>query len=353
MSDSENPLGKLEDTGAVPEHGGAEGAITLQDALEKAWPDDEPDGGSEAAPTDGTQETGPDTGGAEPGKSQDAPQAGTQPEGGATAPQDSGTSPTQPVEAPANWPAADREMFAKQTPEAREWLMRRHREMEGAFTRNSQAIAPMRQLTERWDPYFRQLGVPAPQAIDRLLDTEYNLRNGSNAAKIEILQRLVQDYGIAPPDTDDEGNVLGPDPQVAELTRQIEEMRNGQMQQHQAVQHRRVAHAAGAIQTFAEQKGADGTLAHPFFGEVKSEMTRLAQADLAAGVQPDLKSLYDRAAWANPTVRARMLAADNQEKTQKAKRAAVQVSGAGAPAAEQPKGLREALEAGWDNLAAA
>ena len=119
------------------------------------------------------------------------------------------------------------------------------------------------------------------------------------------------------------------------------------------MQQRRVASAAGSIQAFADEKGAGGKLAHPHFGDVRNDMTRLAQADLAAGVQPDLKSLYDRAAWANPAVRAKLMAADNQEKARKAKRAGGQVSGAGAAAAEQPKGLRATLEAEWDRQSAA
>ena len=66
-------------------------------------------------------------------------------------------------------------------------------------------------------------------------------------------------------------------------------------------------------------------------------------------MQPELKSLYDRATWANPEVRAKMLAAekhaaeqtrkaDDKARLEKAKKAGSSVTGAGAaPATEQPE----------------
>lgn len=273
------------------------------------------------------------------------------------------------IEAPAHWSAADREMFGKVAPDAQKWLLDRSKAMEAAHTRRSQEIAPMRQLAERWNPYFQQLGASAPQAIDLLLQTEYQLRTGSQEKKLEVIRDLIRDYGIqAPAGETDGGTEQGArDPRVDQLTEQLQQMQQGwqqqqqtTVQQQQAMQQQAMGRAQAALQAFANQKGADGKLAHPHFGEVQDEMTRLAQADLAAGVQPDLNSLYERAIWANGTTRSQLLAAQQsqeaerrRQEAEKAKRAGGQISGAGAPATEQPKGLRETLEAAWDRQSAA
>ena len=276
--------------------------------------------------------------------------------------------PPEAAEAPAHWPSADREMFAKQTPEAQKWLMGRQKALEGDYTRKMQEVAPYRQLNERWQPYFQQLGASAPQAIDLLLQTEYQLRTGSQEKKLDVIRDLIRDYGIEAPGGDGGGTEAGAqDPRYDALHQQFQQMQASQQerdaqvrQQQQAAQQAQLARAGGAIQSFASEKGADGRLAHPHFGEVQDEMTRLAQADLAAGVQPDLKSLYDRAIWANPTVRSQLQVADKAAEAErkkaevaKAKKAGGQISGSGGAAAEQPKGLRDTLEAEWDRQAAA
>ena len=339
----------------MPEHGGAEGAESLHDVLEQAWSAAEERGegeGGERRSPEGEGEGAPKAG---EGEGEGAPKAG-EGEGEGAPKAGEGEGKGAPVEAPTHWSTKDREMFSKIGADGQQWLLERYRGMEAAHTKRSQEIAPMRDLAQRWAPYFEHLKTPAPQAIDLLMQTEYQLRNGSNTQKIAILQRLVEDYGIAAPEEDENGNLIQPaaaDPRIEALEQQIQAMRAGQSQQQQAEQQSRVAVASGQIQAFADEKRADGKLAYPYFGDVKNDMTRLAQADLAAGAQPDLKSLYDRAAWANPTVRAKLLAADNQEKARKASRAGGQVSGAGAAAAEQPKGLRETLEAEWARMSAA
>ena len=280
-----------------------------------------------------------------------------------------------PIEAPAHWSAADREMFGKQPPEARKWLMERSRAMEAAHTRRSQElaqqhqqVAPVAQIAQKWQPYLQQLGAAFPQAVDLLFDKEYRLRTGSQDEKLEIVRQIIDDYGIKPPGGGgEEGQAPVQDPRVDQLTQQIHQMQAGwqqqqaqTVQQQQAYQQQAQARAQASLQEFATAKGADGKLAHPHFGEVQNDMTRLAQADLAAGVQPDLQSLYDRAVWANGNTRSQLLSAQQgqeaerrRQEAEKAKRAGGQISGAGAPAAEQPKGLRATLDAAWDRMSAA
>lgn len=318
----------------------SEQPITVEEAYDKLVAEaEEKDAGGEpsgAAPVEQKPDGGDQTPSAEPGKE----------------------TPPEPIEPPAHWAKADREMFQKQSPEAQHWLMTRSRAMEAAHTRRSQELAPFRQTIERWQPFFQQLGAPAPLAIDRLMETAYALHTGTNAQKVGVLKKLVNDYGIQAPG--DEGSEPEPDPQIAALAHQVGQMQAGMAYQQQAAEHGMVANASHAIQAFANQKGVDGKLLHPHFGEVYADITRMAQADLQAGVQLDLNSLYERATWANPNVRSQLLqtqsgqeAERRRQEAEKAKRAGGQIAGAGgAPSRTEPPSLRGTLEAAWDNAAA-
>ena len=137
-------------------------------------------------------------------------------------------------------------------------------------------------------------------------------------------------------------------------------MRAGFQHQATAAQQAAAAQAAEEIRRFTEAKTEAGAPAHPYFAEVEADMTRLAQTDRAAGLAPTLADLYERAIWSNPTVRAKMLAAQQhaaarqterarKEQIRKAKRASATVTGQGSGDAEQPRTLRDEIEAQWDS----
>ena len=62
------------------------------------------------------------------------------------------------LEAPTNWPEADRAMFAKQPREAKAYLLDRDRQLNAAFTRKMQDAAPYRALADEWRDYFDHIG---------------------------------------------------------------------------------------------------------------------------------------------------------------------------------------------------
>ena len=251
--DHENSVGG--DTGS--EHAGADDAESLHDILSDAY-----DASPAGEHIDETRDA-PKSDGGEP---QTRPSEGdTKPAGGETK--------LEPMEAPANWSAADREMFGKIPPAGQKWLFDRYKGMEAAHTQRSQEVAPLRQFNERWDPYFKQLGTPAPQALDLLMQTEYQLRTGSNDTKVQILKKLINDYGIAGPGG---GGAPAVSPEVAALQQQIGAMQNGFAQQNHHAAQAREGQLMGYVQAFETEKDADGKLAHPFYGEVRADMARAA-----------------------------------------------------------------------------
>ena len=81
-------------------------------------------------------------------------------------------------------------------------------------------------------------------------------------------------------------------------------------------------------------------------------MLALAQAKSVAGQPLDIAQIYDSACWSNPSIRAKIQAAENyktqqtqrkaeQERAAKAKTAAGSLAGGGGGGKEQPKSVRE------------
>ena len=284
-----------------------------------------------------------------------------------------------PLDAPEHWALEHQEMFRKLDPAAQSFLLDRGKEMEAAHTKRSQEIAPLRTTAERWQPYLDQIQATPDRMFDSVMNLEYQLRTGTNGQKISVLQQLAQSYGVdlgepangngqkAPTAEEDPFNVHGTIRQYLEpLQQQIQQVSGGFQQQNQAQQQQAVTGAQQRIDAFRDEAGADGKAAHPYFQEVLADMNQLAVAQTQAqpGQPVDIAALYERACWSNPSVRAKMQAAENH-KSQQAKRKTEQERGKRARAAtgglagggggggqEQPKDRRAAIEAAWEQAAA-
>ena len=139
------------------------------------------------------------------------------------------------------------------------------------------------------------------------------------------------------------------------VMQQVQQL-NGSVQQQQGhSQQAGVAAGQKNIDEFRDRKGADGKPAHPYFPEVFDDMLAMAQAKVAAGQPPDIAELYESAIWSNASVRAKVQAAERhtsrqaeQQRQTRAKTAAGSLAGGGGSQTEQPKGIRESVEAAWD-----
>ncbi len=319
----------------VPDQGSQENdQPSMEDVLSEAW--------------DKASEEEPPEGGNEP------PEGGEGGEGGEEPPETG--SELQPMDAPTHWASADREMFAKLTPDAQKFMMDRFQGMEAAHTQRSQEIAPIRGFMEQWNPYFQHIGADPGIAMNQVMQAEYMLRTGTQEQKRDVLRQLINDYGIEGPGEGGE-NAPPHDPRVDQLAQQMQELAHRNNAQAVHAQNAQMQAANNAIHSFTSAKNEDGTLAHPFFGDVQVDMERLAQADIDSGRQPDLKDLYERACWANPTVRQKLLdmqkTADAKEARRK-RHAGSSVSGAGSRRAEQRSDdLEKILSDEWDRQVAA
>lgn len=267
------------------------------------------------------------------------------------------------LQAPAHWDAAAREMFAKQPPEVKKWLLDRHKAMEADYTKKTQDLSGTRKFTEELDeifkPYEEEMrfsGVTRAQAIRELVGMHARLK----ANPVEGLKYLAEVSGVdiktlaSTPSADPAAE----SPLVKELRKQVETL-TGNLKQVTGAQNDQQLNAhLTQVQQFAEEKDAQGNKLRPYFDEVTKDVAALIRAARANGETLTLQDAYDRAVYANPTTRAKVLAAQDAERRAKeeaerkakadaAKRAGFDVSGAGAATtvAATTGSVRDDLEA--------
>lgn len=251
---------------------------------------------------------------------------------------------TPPADVPAHWSAQDRAAFAKVPPESREWVMGRLKAMEADHTRKSMEAAEIRKqaapILDIFAPYRDQLalnGMTEAQVVQRWAAAEKFLQSDGPAA----VKWLAGQYGVdlaalaAPPE-----EAAPVDPHIAEIRKELSTTRQT-VEQFQAKQNEEAEARARAaveangriIQEFADAIDAEGKLSHPHFNDVLDDMLALAKAEANAGRTPDLQALYERAIWASPVVRPKLLEAQRsaaaREIEQKAKEKAERARAAG------------------------
>ena len=237
------------------------------------------------------------------------------------------------VEAPEHWASDDREMFSKQTPEAKDWLLGIYKGMESAHTKRSQEIAPMRNVTDQWSGYLNNVGVRPEQMFNSLMQVESALRTGTVEQKRGTVLKIAQEYGI-PLNIESELEDDNHNPERDMMMAENYQLRqNNQMAQ----QNNSTVQVRDRISQFKSETDIQGNLKHPYFDELESDMAQLAQVDQVNGKVSNLSELYENATWANSTVREKVLNGqksinlkqqekERQEKLAKAKKAGSSIS---------------------------
>lgn len=365
--------------------------------LDGADDNDEPDAGDDAGAQPAGQGAQPrDTRGrftarepGEPGEADGQPQV-------APAPQEppSAATPAQPApvagrstEPPQHWSAEDREMFARQAPEAQAFLLRRHQDMERVVTQRTQAAGQAVEFVQALAPVYSdpaiaeslgRAGVSFVDAIGqwalfhrRAIDPDVNVRKA-------LLQELAQRMQLDP------AAVADSRPSIAGVQLTEEQLRDPAIrfvadtvsksnQRVQALEstieriqregsERQRAEAQRftrwGIDSFAEEKGADGQPLRPHFDAVLPQIIELFKANPTR----DLNEAYQTALWMNPQVRTGLVTAERNSVSQAASNARAaqavrsNLRGRSAtvskPAADagQPKSLRQTLEDAADEV---
>jgi len=329
----------------------------------------------------------PRTPGEEPGEAE--PETAPSPDEQSAQPQD----PAHPAaqarssEPPANWSAADQEVFRKLPPEGQSFLLRRHSEMEGDYQRRVTANAAATQFTSALSPVFndpviaqslRENQLSAADAIHQWASMHKRAVSPNVQDRVQLWQEIGQRLGLDPAAVYGQSRPAQQpalseqelkDPAIRyfadHVSRTVQEVQalRGQitgMQQAAAQQ----AHAEAAkvtrwgIDGFADEVGQDGKKLRPDFDAVLPQIIEL----FTSNPNRDLREAYEQARWMNPQTRQTLIAAERntvtrQHSDQRARQAVrTNTRGLTSPVSKppsepgKPKTLREQLEETADEI---
>jgi len=170
-----------------------------------------------------------------------------------------------------------------------------------AYAAIEQVIAPRRQA-------WALNGMNDGQVINQL----FALSDFADKTPEEFIRYFAEQRGINLEDV-----AFGPEPQDPAITAQSQRIQQLETQISSfTAQQQQTAHAAvvNEIVSFADEKAADGrTLLRPYFAELGDEVLPFIQAAMQQNpTRPRTEILtdaYERASWANPSVRSKMQAA--------------------------------------------
>ena len=190
---------------------------------------------------------------------------------------------------PSNWSAEDRANFAKLEDQwAREFLLRRHSEMEGDYQKRVQATAISNQFVQAVTPVFndpdiaeslRQEGRSPIEAVYQWAGFHKRALSPDLSERVTLLFDLAQRMQIDPAavfglsatpaglSKEDMANpaVKKLADQITQLSTRIQSQETDYQRRLQAEQNVAVGAKRVEVDAFADQKNADGTLAHPYF----------------------------------------------------------------------------------------
>jgi hypothetical protein len=247
--------------------------------------------------------------------------------------------------APNHWPKDFAAKFEALDAPAQHLFMQRYKDLEGDYTKKTQAIAKYKKRQDAFDeimaPFksqFERAGMDDVGAVRQLLAAHDYLRKDPANAIAWLANQYGVDIGAIGNDPALEDEFA--DPQVKQLQQQVAQLTGFIQNQQTQQQSYEQASTQSFIDQFAQETDASGNPAHPHFETVRSVMGSL----ISSGNATDLKSAYEAAVYANPELRQaeleRVAARQSQAKVkteavQKAKKAQrSKVRGSATPAAQ-------------------
>jgi hypothetical protein len=244
--------------------------------------------------------------------------------------------------APNTWKKEHAEKFATLPEDVRQEIHRREEDFHKGLSQYRDAAAFGRSVFEDVAPHFevmRQLGGTPREVLRDVLGAWRALATGSPEQKRSTLFQLAQGYGInlheATPAP--HGDAAAP-PELAPVLQRIErvetEIQRSQRAREEAEQAERIAQA---------QKFLSDPARAEMIGDVFEDLLALVRTGM------DPQTAYDKAIWANPTTRDKLLAKQNAERQKREaeqaaaarKAAAVNVQRRGTPPAAPKAGTME------------
>ena len=238
--------------------------------------------------------------------------------------EDDGQPEAVATEPPQSWSAAQREMWAKIPPEARDYIAQRETEATKTISRMGQELSrfrPLNELLTRHQDTFARHGADPQTGVARLLDVQSSLDTdpyGTVAAIAEM-------YGVdltafaGQQQTDDQGGQpqYQPDPAIVQTRQELAQIRQ-QMAERDQRENQFKEYQASELQRQTDEEVGKWSANREYFDN--PAVKQMMAAAIANGTADTLDEAYDMAVHAIPTIRQKVT--ETERKASEAKRAA-------------------------------
>jgi hypothetical protein len=222
--------------------------------------------------------------------------------------------PESTVRAPSSWKKEQQAKFSSLPPDIQAEIARREGDIHRGVEHYKVAAERGNTYEKAFAPFrdtIQKIGTTPEQAITGLMQTDHNLRFGSPAQKVAVIQHIIQSYGINP-EWFDQQNTAQANPEIGHLQNRLQQFEAQQAQQMQDMKEREAASLNNDIAAFAAKS--------EHFEAVRDRMADLLQGNASKSLQ----EAYDTAIWADPAIRATLLAEQQKEIRSKAATKAIE-----------------------------
>ena len=221
---------------------------------------------------------------------------------------------TSTVRAPSSWKKEQQAKFSSLPPDIQSEIARREGDIHRGVEHYKVAAERGNTYEKAFAPFrdtIQKIGTTPEQAITGLMQTDHNLRFGSPAQKVAVIQHIIQSYGIQPEWFDQQNNSQA-NPEIGHLQNRLQQFEAQQARQMQDTQEREAASLNNDITAFAAKS--------EHFEAVRDRMATLLEGNAAKSLQ----EAYETAIWADPAIRATLLAEQQKEIRSKAATKAIE-----------------------------
>lgn len=255
------------------------------------------------------QETGKPEKPAKPSR-QDAAAPG--PKAGEQGSKPGAAKPATPAEAPVSWTAEEKTLWSQLPSAVQAAVHRRESEMQKGVEKIKTQYRDLDNVIGQYDGTIRQFGFTRSQAVDQLFKWQMWL---AGPQKIEAFRALMQSHGVDP------ATVAGAPVQAAPggahtsgIPSELNTVLSGIVNRLDAYDQQSAAQTRAAAETSVMAWAKD----KPHFEKVRQLMGQLIQSGAVPNLEsghPDLDGAYERAIYADPEIRALVLAEERAKQT--------------------------------------
>ena len=221
---------------------------------------------------------------------------------------------THAIRAPSSWKKEQQAKFASLPADIQSEIARREGDIHRGVEHYKVAAERGNTYEKAFAPFrdtIQKIGSTPEQAITGLMQTDHNLRYGSPAQKVAVIQHIIQSYGINPEWFDQQNNSQA-NPEIGHLQNRLQQFEAQQAHERQVTQEREAASLNNDIAAFAAK--------NEHFEAVRDRMATLLEGNASKSLQ----EAYETAIWADPAIRATLLAEQQKEIRSKAATKAIE-----------------------------